>query len=532
MRYSIDITESYVRVVKFNAKGIKQAGTADYDTEHLPGSTEYMEILSAALKRAARAAGIPRGSGIICTAVAGGPEVVIRRFNWPEMPASALYDNAVSEFAPFLPGPAETFSIGYEIAKRNVNEETGAVTLDVIVAALPLDFIDAIKRAAKKSGLKITSVDVRENSRVKLISRFCTIGENGAAPQSYALLDFSQNRANMGLYLNGAFYSNRYFGSGMLPEEPLFEEIEYDENGEPLPQPPKPPPSKRLRYDPGTLANDVVSIVEYMEYRERGSSLECILLVGEHFLPGIEEALAESLDIPIYTTEQWLRPGLAKGVKLKKGETDFSISSYLDAFGAALASRNTKESLKLRGTVKPSAAKNVALPMLGVVAVVAVLVFGIIYYYGQQVTELEARLAQLQREGEFFAIGSAGFGEISSEVALLQGEKDAVLDFREEFIHPYELLPLLFDTTIEGRLWDPLHIASFNLNGDRGNIRGNAQDFYHVADAVDAYLSHPLIEHTAITGGQHPGANQGEARISFDLPLTFGRSVEEYYVEP
>ena len=166
MRYSIDINESAVRIIAFTAKGIRRVGYADFDCHQPPAGAEYVQALTSSIKIAAKAAGVPLGYGHPCTVVAGGPQVVVRRFRWPQMPVSALMGNTVAELSPLLPGEAHEFSIGFEVLKRSTNEEFGTIVMDVLAAALPLDFVDAVKFSLKKAGFKPLRIDVRENSRI------------------------------------------------------------------------------------------------------------------------------------------------------------------------------------------------------------------------------------------------------------------------------------------------------------------------------------------------------------------------------
>ena len=540
MRYSIDINENAVQVIKFNNKGIKSVGSADFETTATPDSDQYADDLTAALKKAAKEASIPKGFGIPATVVAGGPEVVMRRFTWPQMPASALKQNATSELAPLLPGDSSDFSISHEILRTYTNEDTGLITDDVLVAALPLDFIEAVKLAAKRTGFKCERIDVRENSRIRLVNEVYEVGEEDP-PESYAVLDFSQKRANMGLYLNGAFYSNRYFSAspGMAPpvEEPMpmYSETTLGEDGQPLPPPELPTPPKksplRLNYDPNTLANDVVSIIDYMQYRERGSNISCILLIGEENLPGIVESLEESLDIPIYPAAKWIYPELSKGIK-SKGQAP-ALSSYLDAYGAGIQTKSIKESLNLKGIIRPSKMKTVVLPIVSIATTLIVAIGGGIYILNDQYRGLQRELISLQNTAILNPAGEGTYADLRAQADSIHAQLAGLEQLRTQWPDARDTLPLFFDASINGQLAIPVFISSVTLQNGSGFLSGLAVNLGHVADIVDALNIHPLVESVGIPTQVHvpdptyTGAFRNEIQFTIPISVTLPPVVEE-----
>ena len=524
MGYGIDITENAVRVVKSTAKGvITRSGEAEFYTEHEPGTKEYVADLAYAIKMACRIARVSGGIGTSCAVVAGGPEVVVRRFTWPEMPPLALQENARMEFAPFLPGEASEFSIGFEMVKRHVSEETSAVNVDVIVAALPKTMVDAIDQAVRKAGLRASRIDVRENSRIHLIDRCCIVDE-GSAPESYAILDFSQNRANLGLYLNGVFYSNRYFVAttpieeGEDPSYDPYAQFDEPEEGE--------EPKEKVvsyRYDPVTLANEIVSIIDYMRYRERDASLECIFLIGEDQVPGIEDSLEDSLDIPVFTTYQWLINGITGR---KCGQASFHIAPYLDAYGASLPRTNPKQCLHLAGSIKPSVLKKTVLPLLIPGIAVAAIVGVTIAIMTPQVNRLERELAEIEDHMARHPVTLAEFNEMQQRVNMSTTQINNIVEFYTEWPHAHDIMPFFFSNTVEGRLQRHLTLLGFSIEGGEGNITGNAIDFVHLADAVDAILSHQWIHSAIIDGAADPSREDFNfANVEFDIPIELERGV-------
>lgn len=520
MAFGIDISENVVRIVKTTAKGvIVRAGEAEFVTVHEPGSKEYILDLANAVHYAAKMARVTGGAGTTCNVVAGGPEVVVRRFTWPEMPPLALQENARMEFAPFLPGEASDFSIGFEVVNRTQDEETSSVTVDVMVAALPKVMVDSIEQAVRRAGFKASRIDVRENSRVRLVNSCCIVADEGA-PESYAILDFSQNRANLGLYLNGMFYSNRYFVASTPVEEeddPYSHYEEEDEDSEPKEK------VITYRYDPITLANDILSIIDYMQYRERGSSLACIFLIGEEKVPGIEESLADSLDIPIFSTHEWLKGGIVGSLP---GRSYLHIASFLDAYGVSLPVNDPKNTLHLAGAIRPSILKKTVLPLLIPGVIVATIVAATILIMNPRIRRLENELADIERHMAANPITITQFTQMQTHVNRLTTQISNMEDFETEWPHAIDIMPLLFDPTIERRLQRPLHLTGFVISDGQGTLAGAAIDFEHVADAVDAMLDHEWIRHTTTMGALDPSREVlNLANVMFAMPLELERGV-------
>jgi len=500
MRYGIDINENAVRVIKYATNGlIRKLGECDFYSPHPMSSAEYVADLAESIKYAARDAGMGRGSS--CSVVAGGPEVIIRKFTWPELPDTALAENAQSEFAPFLPGNVNEFVMSYEVIKRGKSEESDAITMDVLVAALPKELVDAINKAVSKAGFRVQRIDVRENARMKLVSN-CCIAQDNPAPTSYAVLDFSQARANVGLYLDGTFYSSRYFVATIFDEEePEQEPIqEYDEYGEPIPMEEPPPKRPQVgKYDPGVLANEVVSIIDYMQYRERGSSISCILLIGEENLPGIIESLEDSLDIPVFRTMDWLYSGIDSYVTGTYGE--FILAPYLDAYATSFPSLNPKKPINIKGSVEVGKNKKLIVPFaVAGVGVVALMVAAVLYFT-PRIRDLEAEIAQVQAAAaQFDTADHAELTQATRQADLTREQINTVNKFFTEHFQMHQALPIFLDPTVDGNLGrNPLWIMSFDFSSGEGSFRGNGNSFIHVADATDYMIANELVYSASVT---------------------------------
>ena len=528
MRYGIDINENAVRVIKYATNGlIRKLGECEFYSAHEISSAEYVTELAESIKYAARDAGMGRGSA--CTVVAGGPEVIIRKFTWPELPDAALAENAQNEFAPFLPGNVNEFVMSYEVIKREKSEESEAINLEVLAAALPKELVDAINKAVSKAGFRVQRIDVRENARMKLVANCCIAGEDGA-PSSYAVLDFSQNRANVGLYLNGVFYSSRYFVATIFeePEEEPEPEQEYDEYGEPIPIEEAPPKRPSVgKYDPGILANDVVSIIDYMQYRERGSSISCILLIGEENLPGIIESLEDSLDIPVFRAVDWLYAGIDSHVTGTYGE--FILSPYLDAYATAFPSLNPKKPLNLKGVVQAGKGRKIVIPFIVAGVGVVAMMLAAVLYFTPRIRDLEAEIEQTRAQvAQLDTADHADLALATQQANQIRAQIDAVDGFFSEYIGIREALPIFLDPTVGGILGRrPIWINSINLSNGEGTFVGTGNDFYHIADLTDAMLANELVYSAsviAVVDTPHP-VEDDPVDVSFNMTIVMEEGV-------
>jgi hypothetical protein len=183
----------------------------------LPGFYDpaYPARLAPFIKKAKKTAGIRPGRGVLVT---GGPDVIIRRFTWPDMPPAALYDNAKREMAPYLPGDGEAYAIGCRRLRKITPEAgKGHAQLEILIAAIPKRMVEIYLDACRRAGLRPKRVDVRENAREKLVreQRLWESGEAGFDPrQPFAFLDTAEAPSHLTVFLNGIFYASRYLTGG------------------------------------------------------------------------------------------------------------------------------------------------------------------------------------------------------------------------------------------------------------------------------------------------------------------------------
>jgi len=487
MRYGIDIGEDSVLVIKFTPKGIiVRTGSADISSikELLPESSEYIRSLATAIKKAARSARVPRGFGMPCTVVTGGAHVIIRKFTWPDLPVEALNENVLTELTPYLPGDPESFVIGHEILLREKIEDINAFNLQVLAAAMPKNLSTAIIKAVRKAGFKPSHLDVRENARGKIVSNLCKIAD-GEAPKSYALLDLSQAQANMALYLNGVFYSNRYFSAT---------------------------DNEDSKYDADALASEIVSIIDYIQYRERGANISYVLLMGENNLPGIEASLGDNLDIPIYAANSWLKRAIAYKYG-KKGVRVPLVNCY-DAFGSAMPSFNPKVRLDLMPTAKKSQARRLLLPFAATfIIIAALLTVGILFPIIER-NNLRSEIDRLDAELAQFIVTPARVAALNLDIAQMSGHINDLEAFFAYAPQAITVLPILFDSG--------LTVTSIHAAGTTITLVGSEVDFNRLADAAVILRENEFVESVVIHSARDEstiisGFNTAEFNIIIEL---------------
>ena len=326
-RICIDISDNVVSIIKLDPEGVMiKVGSAKAPSLPTVPDDAYVTDLSSAIRKAAWAANISTSFGVSCVVVAGMPGAIIQRFTWPDMPADALHSIVHEEMTPYLPGDPTHYTIGYEILRLEQNSLSHPATLEILAAAMPIEFTSAITTACRWANFKPKRMDLREGARGRLAHFWCAPVE-GEVPSTYAILDVGPGVANIAFYHDGLFHSNRYF----TPEFVKLDEVDdfellmtvktggIDDN------------ENAMRYDPDKLAGEVISSIDHFYRSVSRVRLSCILLMDDENLPGVEESLRDRLDMLILKPEQWVAPG-TKRPNLRRVDQ----AQFLDAFAAGM----------------------------------------------------------------------------------------------------------------------------------------------------------------------------------------------------
>ena len=528
-RYSIDFGEKYIRVIAVNGAGvIVKAGKVEAPPMPETPDQAYTTALSKAVKQAKRAARVPRSINLPCVLVTGGPNIIIHRFVWPDMPATALRSNAITEIAAFLPEDSDTFIISQRIVNRHVGTEGTIPKLDVVVAAIPSGVAKAIDAAVRRAGFVPVRLDVHENARGKLTQTSRILPEPDSerlSPASFALLDINSERKNITLYLNGVFYSNRYFASFMhesdlpaMPPAPIEDAFDHESMKNAAGTPAAP-------VNVEALANEVVSIIDYIQYRERGSKIECILLYGdENVAPNIVQVFAENTDIPVYKTSQWLKPGLFNK-KTAKAET----LGYLDAYGASVgiaAGSGLPPKLAADIDLKPVRKKNPAAQLLPPVACALVVLAGLaafgINFQRSQLNEKQKLVTALERELSVFTVTDADVAAIGREIENIKTEienitasADDLFDFFLAYPRAGAVLPPIY--ALES---GTQRLGGVSVSNGQVSVSGKVSDLKKLADNIVKLRGNDLFSDASLKSAKaYETDTYSGAAVDFNLSI-------------
>jgi Tfp pilus assembly PilM family ATPase len=456
----VDIGEQSVNVIKTNrGLAVLRAGTADYP-QRLPEISDptYRAQLAATIVKAAQRAGVRGGK---CVVSVGGPQIITHIFTWPDMPDAALKFNAETEMAQYLPSGVEGFNIDYRILRRALAPKEGGKPgklVTVMVAAMARDLTAAVMAAAKMARFSPKRIELRANARQKLVdtarlwqaakpakakkekaktakaaplpvqagpaqdggSAVATAvlappevaAPAGPAPfspaGSFVILSVSEASANMSVFINGLFYAGRYFGSHVMKPVEHAGDADEDEAG----------------YG---LIQEVSSIIDYTQYRERGATIGHLLLCGpDRPVRRLQQSLEEYLGIPVLHSGENVNVTF-KGSKKRPIRDHLA---YLDAFGAALPTPGSAPDLDLRYK-KPDKKvfRRIVAPIIVSTAILAMLVSAGIWLPRMRLDALKAESLRLDEEYIRYVAVQRGDSEaIRSEVdfmAALEGQSAA-----------------------------------------------------------------------------------------------------------
>lgn len=455
----MEIGDRDVKIAQINSGKITSVGRSTIDNDTVVGaSKEYINNLTQAIKIASSQAKISKGIGYNCIVVYGGSDCLVRHFTWPEIPQSSMNMSAISEMSSLFSNTATQYIVRQEIIRNNKpKEESSAPTVEVIVAALPKDVVSAIYTAVRRAkiGYKIDRLDIKENVRFKLINKSCLI--NSQTPQSYGILDVNDKIASLMLYFDGIFYSSRYFDLTRKPKE-----INHALNNEDIAD----VSNEEMLYSHDSVIGEITSILEYVHYREKKFSLECLLVMGESYDNGLADSLAESLYIPVHHMDTWLKDDVTT---MNKED----IAPYLDAYGASVLSETvaSKFMMNFNAEVIKEApgSKRIVKGIIGISVLIFALMLGIIIP--------NANLSRLREEGsryasqtEYYRDQAVDAAEVAARLVMVTSQMDSILNFYSEFPQARIIIPAIMNAGF-------YNIFSINVSGYTAIISVEAMDF-------------------------------------------------------
>ncbi|MCL1843194.1 MAG: hypothetical protein FWF79_05230 [Defluviitaleaceae bacterium] len=498
--YSIEIGMGSVKIIKTDAKGkITGAGMSSYDMGDTPLWTDkaWIDRLSQSVREASREARVPKGTGFACTVVTGGTGVIVQRFTWPELNYQAMLENAKHEIASYLPGTQSQFIIGAEVQSRNETES--AVIIDAFVAAMPKDMATAISTAVTWAGFKVVSLDVKENARTRLINKFCMI--EGGAPKSYGILDLCGEQPNITLYLGGHFYSTHYFGgsvshqAGKAAPGTTIEEIEETSGFASAAI-----KSEQVEFDVEVVLSEISFVVDFIKYQERGSGLECILILGRT-QPGFSQRLSSGLDMPVYDTDAWMKSSVIEGIK---GDPGLYLDAYASGIVSSVIGAHHMLDLKTAVIVKKPMRRLFMIASGLILFMLAALAVGIFIPFRAE-QRLQREYADLDIEEERvnrFVAESRTAAEIEHHAGRVEFYGTRLVgidDFYREFAQASVIVPIFFDAVVTNiyQVEDTgfTDIFQLTVSEDEIVLDVTAIHFNHVAALIEYFRDFTLEGH-------------------------------------
>jgi hypothetical protein len=472
--YRLEIGSGVIKVIKVDAKGnVVSYGKSRYEANNVVWSDKmWINKLSDAVKLAMRDAKIPKGSGLACTVVTGGSGLVLQKFTWPELTHQAMLNNARHEISSYLPGALTDFVVGAEVQKKHEDSDGKTSGTEVFVAAMSKDMATAISSAVTWAGFKVLSLDVYENSRVRFISRFCTL--DSGVPNSYGVLDLNSPAPHLTLYLNGLFYSTHYFTHTGNEAEA----------------------GQDVVYDADAILGEINFLVDFVKYQERSSNLECILVIGST-QEGLTERLSASLNIPVHGSDTWMNSSSFKAIKADRGK-------YADAYASALPSEvvGTQHMLDMK---TPIIVKNPKRRLFLIAAGVLSVMF-VVLAIGMIIPALNERSLNIDyraldgRDAEVarYVADSptdADIAQLRMDVQYYEIRLRGINAFYREFAQASAVVPILFGAEVLNiyRVDNSQGFTEiFNVDAteDEISVRASAIHYDHVAGLIEYFRSH------------------------------------------
>ncbi|MEI7689532.1 MAG: pilus assembly protein PilM [Candidatus Saccharibacteria bacterium] len=254
-----------------------------------------------------------------------------RTFNLPISVEKSLKDAVELEVDQYIPIPASTLYIDYEIIERNSKEIT------VLMSAIPKTIVDKCTAAAKSAGLDVVFVEPSISSVARLLAKTeegnlpTIIIDIGPANTDIAVLDSEKIRVTGGVAIGGNTFTLDIAKKFDITVENAHQlKIFNGLNAGPRQEKIKKATENSLK----SIVTETRKVIRY--YNERISDdrkLEQLLVVGSGSnMPGIGEYFTDELVMPARVASPWQKLDFGK---LPEPERQFR-SRYITVAGLAI----------------------------------------------------------------------------------------------------------------------------------------------------------------------------------------------------
>jgi hypothetical protein len=249
-----------------------------------------------------------------------------------------------------------------------------------------------------------------------------------------------------------------------------------------------PPPTE---HNVEAILSEISFVTDFIKYQER-SNLEAILIMGS-VQAGFAERLATGLDIPVYATEDWVRPGIVDSASGGPGV-------YLDTYAAGLPSSiigfQHMLNMKTEAIIRNPKARLTAIASGLAIGIFTALAFGIfIPYIMEQALRLEYRRMDARADYVsnvvYYAPSPEEIDGLLVDIDFIETRVDGIDDFYAEFAQAAVVVPIIFEAGFS-------HIEEISAVEDRVIIHGWAIYFNHVADLLEDFRNHELFRASGV----------------------------------
>lgn len=235
------------------------------------------------------------------------------------------------------------------------------------------------------------------------------------------------------------------------------------------------------------LLGEISFVVDFIRYQERGSNLECILVLGKT-QPGFAERLSSGLDMQVYANETWMRTSIFDEVK-----GDYGM--YVDAYASGLPSSvigaqhmlDLKTVVMLRNPGRRLFA--IASGMTFVLACALAVGLFIPFMIEQGLRRENAERDRREVEVEAFEQDSPtqdALDALIEDVEFIETRVDGIDAFYDEFAGAAVMIPIIFQAGFSG-------IHEVEAVEDRIDITASSTYFNHLADLIEYFRDNRLI---------------------------------------
>ncbi len=310
-----DIGASTLQLVSNNGRGkITQAVSFDLpDGVVSKMQVSTPELLIDTIKAAKRAGRI---SGSKCILSLGGTDVIIRHILLPVMNDAQIYENVISEISAYLPVNTDNYSIDYSIQDELADE--ASTQIRVMVVAIPKAPLKMYIECFKKAGIKVSAIDISENSQEKMIRYL--LGVQNEPTYNFGVIDLGSETANITTYLNGHFFVNKVaaIGGDILTED-LAEVLGIDALAAETSKRQEDyfsslsPAQKVVTEYADQVIFEASRVFDYFTNRNNHEMIDKVFICGGGaLLPGFAEYLQKNFDIEVESLETLMDPIFAK----------------------------------------------------------------------------------------------------------------------------------------------------------------------------------------------------------------------------